>query len=173
MTRSPLWLDEALSVNIAHLPIGEIPAALRHDGHPPLYYVLLHGWISLFGSGDVAVRSLSGLFAVATLPLAWVIGRRRGGPTLGWLFTAVMAMSPFALRYATETRMYSLLIVLVLAGYLLLDDVVRRRATGCPPAGRARPCCPGLLLLTHYWSIWLLGAVEVVLAWRWWRRPRS
>ena len=29
----------------------------------------------------------------------------------------------------------------------------------------------GLLLLTHYWSIWLLGAVELVLAWRWWRHP--
>ncbi len=25
VTRSPLWLDEALSVNIAHLPIGDIP----------------------------------------------------------------------------------------------------------------------------------------------------
>ena len=40
--RSPLWLDEALSVNIAKLPVNEIPEALRHDGHPPLFYVLLH-----------------------------------------------------------------------------------------------------------------------------------
>ena len=60
MTRSPLWLDEALSVNIAKLPIGQIPAALRHDGHPPLYYVLLHVWMSVLGSGDVAVRSAVG-----------------------------------------------------------------------------------------------------------------
>ncbi len=35
---SPLWLDEALSVHIASLPMGDIPDALRHDGHPPLYY---------------------------------------------------------------------------------------------------------------------------------------
>ena len=131
VTRSPLWLDEALSVNIAQLPLGQIPAALRHDGHPPLYYFLLHGWMALFGTGDVAVRALSGLFAVAALPLAWLVGRRRGGPLLAWLFVGVLALSPFALRYATETRMYSLLMLLVLVGYLLLDDVVRRGRGGC------------------------------------------
>ena len=54
---SPLWLDEALSVNISEKPIGSIGDALRHDGHPPLYYYALHGWISIFGSSDFAVRS--------------------------------------------------------------------------------------------------------------------
>src|SRR5438105_13993746 len=51
-TRSHLWLDEALSVNIARLPFGRLHAALRQDGSPPLYYVLLHGWISVFGPSD-------------------------------------------------------------------------------------------------------------------------
>jgi mannosyltransferase len=172
VTRSPLWLDEALSVNIAKLPVSQIPAALRHDGHPPLYYVLLHVWMSVFGSGDWAVRALSGLFAVATLPWAWVIGRRRGGTRLAWLFTAVMAMSPFALRYATETRMYALLMAGVLVLYLLVDDIVRLDRQGWVRlVGLA--VLSGLLLLTHYWSIWLLGSVELVLAWRWWRHPED
>src|SRR3954469_24431478 len=79
VVRSQLWLDEALSVNIARLPIAQIPGALRHDGAPPLYYVLLHGWMALFGTGDTAVRALSGLCAVATLPLLYFAGRRIGG----------------------------------------------------------------------------------------------
>src|SRR5918998_6689046 len=70
--RSPLWLDEALSVNIAGLPVGDLLDALRHDGHPPLYYLLLHYWMELVGDGDMAVRALSGLFAVASLPLVWL-----------------------------------------------------------------------------------------------------
>jgi mannosyltransferase len=170
VTRSPLWLDEALSVNIAKLPIGQIPAALRHDGHPPLYYVLLHGWMSVFGRGDVAVRALSGLVAVVTLPLAWVVGRRRGGTRLAWLFTAVLAMSPFALRYATETRMYSLLMLGTLVLYVLVDDIVRRDKAGWLRLV-ALAVLSGALLLTHYWSMWLLGSVELVLAWTWWRHP--
>ena len=76
--RSPLWLDEANTVSIAGLPVSRIPDALRHDGAPPLYYLLLHGWIRLFGTSDLAVRSLGGIIAVATFPLIWLAGRRIG-----------------------------------------------------------------------------------------------
>ena len=48
--QSDLWADEVLSVNIAKLPISQIPAALRHDGSPPLYYLLLHVWMRMFGT---------------------------------------------------------------------------------------------------------------------------
>ena len=73
--RSPLWLDEALSVNISRLPVGDLLDALRHDGHPPLYYLILHYWMKVFGEGDIAVRALSGLIAVASLPLTTEVQR--------------------------------------------------------------------------------------------------
>ena len=34
-TRSGLWLDEALTVDIGRLPLHEIPDALKHDVHRP------------------------------------------------------------------------------------------------------------------------------------------
>src|SRR5689334_16878878 len=58
--RSQLWLDEALSVDIARLPLHAIPGALRHDGAPPLYYAGLHFWMLAFGDGNIAVRAFSG-----------------------------------------------------------------------------------------------------------------
>ncbi|MCX7621596.1 MAG: glycosyltransferase family 39 protein [Acidimicrobiales bacterium] len=164
VARTPLWLDEALSLNIATLAPDQILEALRHDGHPPLYYVLLHYWAAWFGTSDVAVRALSGVFGVAALPLAWIAGRRKGGPVLGWVFLAVFALSPYALRYSTETRMYALVTLLVLVGYLLVDDVVARgRASWLRLV--AVGVVSGLLLLTHYWSMWLFGATGLVLAW--------
>ncbi len=166
VTTSALWLDEALSVNIASLPLNEIPGALRHDGHPPLYYFLLHAWMEVFGDGDVAVRALSGVLALAALPVAWFVGRRAGGPALGWLSVLVLALLPFASRYGTEARMYSLIILLVLLGWLAvrsaLDD-----ARVLTLAGVA--LCSGLLLLTHYWAIYLLAATAAVLALHAWR----
>ncbi len=80
LTRSHLWLDEALTVNIAKLPLGDLQAALKQDGAPPLYYVLLHAWSSVFGTGDVAVRALAGIISVLTLPVVWFCGRRLGRP---------------------------------------------------------------------------------------------
>ncbi|MDQ2826459.1 MAG: glycosyltransferase family 39 protein [Actinomycetota bacterium] len=167
VTVSALWLDEAQTVAIARLPLGQLSEALRHDGAPPLFYVLLHGWMRVFGDGDLSVRFLPGLFAVAALPLAWLAGRRLGGRTVAWATVVLMAASPFAVRYATETRMYSLVVLLTLVGYLAVTELLQR------PGSRRAVGGVGLvtatLLLTHYWALYLLavtGAILVALAWR-------
>ncbi|MFA9563622.1 MAG: glycosyltransferase family 39 protein [Acidimicrobiales bacterium] len=158
---TPLWLDEALSVNIARLPVGEIPAALRLDGHPPLYYVLLHGWMSVFGESDAAVRAMPALFSVLTVPLLWWVLRPRGA-RVAWVAAGLLAASPFAIRYATEARMYSLVMLLVVAGWWAVERSIERPSIA-RLAGVA--VCTGLLLLTHYWSMFLLAAVGIVLLW--------
>lgn len=160
VTTSPLWLDEAMSVNIAKLPLGDIPAALRHDGHPPLYYFLLHGWMAVFGQSDVAVRALSGVFAVATLPLTWLVARRVGGRAAAVAGLVVLATNPYAVRYATETRMYSLVMVLVLLGWLAVTAAAERAT---PARLAAVAVLSGTLALTHYWAFYLAAATAVVL----------
>ena len=170
-TTSHLWLDEALSVNIAKLPLSQIPHALKQDGSPPLYYVLLHLWMRLFGSGDVAVRALSGVISVIALPMGWLAARRVRGATAGWVAVAFASMSPFAIRYGTEARMYALLILLTLLGFLALDRLLR--ATSLPGAV-AVALVAGAIILTHYWGLYLVGVVGLgllVLAAR--RRDRA
>ena len=133
-TRSGLWLDEALTVDIARLPLHEIPNALKHDGAPPLYYYLLHFWIVLFGQSNDAVRSLSGVIAVLTLPVAWLCGRRFGGRAVAWTMLVLLASAPFAVYYATESRMYALVILLTGCGFLALQ-----RAVAAPRPGNLSP----------------------------------
>jgi mannosyltransferase len=161
---TPLWLDEALSVNIAKAPLADIPDLLRRDGHPPLYYWILHAWIELFGDGDRAVRSLSAGLGLVAIALVFLVGRRLAGPTLGVLAAAVLAVSPYGVRYSSEARMYELVVVLVLAGWLLLDATMR--APRAPLLG-GLVVVSGALLLTHYWAMFLLAAVLAVLAAAW------
>nr|MBA2495561.1 glycosyltransferase family 39 protein [Acidimicrobiia bacterium] len=177
---TPLWLDEALSVAIARLDLAELPAALRRDGHPPLYYLVLRAWSGAFGDGDLAVRSLSGLFAVATLPLAWLSGRRVAGRHGAAAALVLVAISPFAVRYATETRMYAMVMALVFAGHLLLRSALDGRPSpdGNTAAGFARrlvglAVVAGALYLTHYWSFFLAAATVAALAVVWRRDPRA
>ncbi|GIU83439.1 MAG: hypothetical protein KatS3mg008_0214 [Acidimicrobiales bacterium] len=158
-TVSDLWLDEALTVNIASLPVADIPRALRSDGLPPLYYVMLHFWMGLFGEGDVAVRSMSGVFSVATLPVAWLAGKRCGGPRVGVILVATVASCPFLVRYATEARMYSLLSLLVFCGWLVVSVMGERPRLGQVAAGAV---VSGALLLTHYWAAFLVASVVLV-----------
>jgi mannosyltransferase len=169
VARSHLWLDEALSVTISELPLGSIPEALRHDGAPPLYYLLLHGWMELFGTSTIAVRALSGIAGVAALPLVWVAGRRVGGRKVAATALLLVAASPFALGHATEARMYSLVALLALAGWLALDDLLRRFSWW---RGVVLALATGLLLLTHYWAFYLLAVAAVVVGRRAWKGPQ-
>jgi 4-amino-4-deoxy-L-arabinose transferase-like glycosyltransferase len=159
-TRSDLWLDEALSINIARLPLSDLHAALRHDGAPPLYYLLLHFWIQAFGIGDLATRSLSGLISLATLPLAWFAGRRLGGRRVAWFTVLVLAVSPYAVLYATSTRMYALVMLLALAGYLAVIRAVERPS---PTRLAVVALVTALLVYTQYWCFYLVGVAGLLL----------
>jgi hypothetical protein len=165
-TRSAMWLDEALTVNIARLPLHQIPGALKRDGAPPLYYVLLHFWMKVFGSSDVGARSLSGVISVATLPVAWLAARRFAGRTAAWVVLILLASSPFAVYYATEVRMYSLVMLLTACGVLALQ-----RALEHPRPGNlvATAAVTGLLLYSQYWALYLVAAAVVWLVLLWWR----
>lgn len=163
---SPLWLDETLSVNIATVPLEDLRLALERDGAPPLYYLLLHGWTNVFGTSDLAVRSMSGLFSVATIPLFWFAGRRLGGRSGAIAALTLGATSPFAIRFAVETRMYSLVALLVFAGWLCLANLLERPR---PRWFIGVTVVSGLLVLTHYWSFYLLAATVALLAYRWYR----
>jgi len=193
VTTSPLWLDEALTVHIARLPVVAIPAALRRDGAPPLYYVLLHFWMKAFGTSDLGVRSLSGVVGLLNLPLAWLAGwrigsrswaapavswrgpppsdpdlraRRDRGLVTAWTVTLLLASSPFAVYYDTESRMYALAMALSTLGLLAYTALLRRPG---PARAGALALCAAALLYTHYWAFYVLAVVgsgSVVAAWR-------
>ena len=174
-TRGDLWLDEALSVNISSLPIGDIGGALRHDGHPPLYYYILHFWMELGGSGDWWIRSLSAVFSLLSLPVAYIVGLRAGqragagglgARRLALIMVALFAVMPYGIRYSSEARMYSLTSLLMLVGYLLVNDLLAERQRG-PDAVKTAIWGPSIglalvtaaMLYTHYWAIWVGIAV--------------
>src|SRR5438270_13853366 len=58
------WMDEAITTGISSHPLGAIPGLLRHDGAPPLFYILLHFWMQAFGTSESATHSLSLLFGL-------------------------------------------------------------------------------------------------------------
>ena len=69
------WIDEGLSVGIADRPLTDIPAALRKDGSPPLYYMLLHFWLGARGGQRGGRAVLQPRLRAAGHP-----GRVVGGP---------------------------------------------------------------------------------------------
>jgi mannosyltransferase len=159
-THSALWLDEALTVDRARLPLSKIAGSVKQDGAPPLYYYLLHFWMQIFGESNLATRSLSGVIGVVSLPVAWLAGNRLGGRVVAWTTVVLLASAPFAVYYATEARMYSLVILLTGCGFLALH-----RALHAPRPGNliATAVVTAALLYTQYWALYLVGVVGLWL----------
>lgn len=118
-----LWLDEATSALVAKMSIYDISTKfLPGDFHPPLYYLLLKYWSNIFGTSEVALRTPSIIFGVATIYLVYLIGKKIFNKNIGLLSSLLLATSGLHVYYSQEARMYSLAAMLVSASiYLFLE----------------------------------------------------
>ena len=117
-TKTPLffltqsfWRDEAFSYFLAKKNVFEIIYLTAKDFNPPLYYLILHFWMKIFGGSEIALRSLSMIFFWATLYVAFLflndifkINLKRS-----FFYLLFFVINPFLLYYAFEARMYSML----------------------------------------------------------------
>jgi 4-amino-4-deoxy-L-arabinose transferase-like glycosyltransferase len=154
-----LWLDEAFSLWMAALPLDRLFAELgRLDQHPPLYYALLHFWAFL-GRGEATARLLSALFSAAAIPVVFLLGRRLLGNSAGFVAALLLALSPFQVRFAQETRMYALFTFNAAAALLALAHLLtgdrRRRVWAAYVAFSV------LTLWTHNTAIFFFAAVNL------------
>jgi hypothetical protein len=90
-------------------PLGELIVTVLWDrGGAPLHFLLAHVafW---FDSSPEALRWLSVVFAVATIPLCYDLGRRLAGPVAGSTAALVAGGSTVLALYGSVGRMYALL----------------------------------------------------------------
>lgn len=120
------WVDEARTGLAARLDLPQMLAFSRQTAyeHPPLYFAMLHAWLSLVEENEWNARFLSVLFGTLSLPLAYGLYRRFSTTLLASLATLFLALSPFHVAYSKDNRMYAwigflaLLSVIVLLNYL-------------------------------------------------------
>jgi 4-amino-4-deoxy-L-arabinose transferase-like glycosyltransferase len=120
------WGDEILSVQRAQLD-WEAFREFMQGGVPAmaLYYVLLHFWV-LLGDSEFTVRLLSVIFAVVTVPLVFLLGKRLFDARVGLIAALLLAVNAFHIEYAQEARSYALLVFLVtLSSWFLIRSIQR------------------------------------------------
>lgn len=169
-----LSYDELFSVYFARSGPGFLLGPGWHEEtNPPLYFLILAGWIGLFGSTALAIRSLSLLALAATLPVVRRIGQVLGLGGTAWLAAALFLASPLAARYALMARPYALwLLVLALALLALVEALhaVAPRRVLSWGAGFAAAALVALYL--HDSSVIFIAAADAVFLVAWLtRRP--
>ncbi len=122
-----LWYDEAFSLAVASADWHTFWQALLSDAvHPPAYYLLLKGNLLLFGDTEFGLRFASVVAGTLAIGLMWRLGSVLAGRRLALAASLLLALNPFAVWYAQEARMYSLVLCLAIAGGLSFWQLVQR-----------------------------------------------
>lgn len=156
-----LWLDEAGTVRWVTRQttlelLLEVPL---HHPNPPLYYLLLDGWVALAGTGEAALRFPSAVLGTAAVALAYVLGSELYDRRAGLAGAAILGVSSFHIHYSQEARNYVLLAFLTLASYMLLVRVLGD--DGAPTLGRTAGgyvVATALLGYTHVYGFFVILA---------------
>jgi len=154
------WEDEAITTGIASHSLSAIPGILRHDGSPPLFYLLLHIWMSVFGSSESATHALSLTFGLLCIPAGMWAGWSLFGRRAGLYMAVLCAISTFLTAYAMETRMYELMALLgILETTAFIHAFVYRRRGYLILFA----VCQALMLYTHAWGLFFGAGLLVAL----------
>ncbi|MDP2807879.1 MAG: glycosyltransferase family 39 protein, partial [bacterium] len=115
-----LWYDEAWSVALAAVDLKTAVILVKGQIYPPLYQILLHFWLALFGTSETAARSLSAIFGIASVAALYNLTVRISGRRTALVAALILSFSPFHVEYSQEARGYSLLVLLSLLSFDLL-----------------------------------------------------
>lgn len=143
-----LWLDEALSLQIA----GSWEF-IQAESNMWLYHVLLALWLKI-GTSEWVMRSLSAVCAVATIPAMYLLARQLLGSHAARIAVVLLSINIMFLSYAQEARGYSLLVLLVtLSSHFFL----RLLNGGRLRDGLAYSLLNGLAIYAHFFAVPVIG----------------
>jgi mannosyltransferase len=156
-----IWFDESSSVYIAKLSFTQFAQVLPTlERSPPLYFLILHYWVILFGTSEFAVRLLSALFGVLALPMIYVLGRQLFNEEVGLVAALILALSSFNIQYSQEARMYSLMVLLALLSMYFFTRFLQRNTVAISVGYVVSTT---LLLYTHVYGMFVIIAQNVFL----------
>ena len=158
------WYDESFTVLLVHHSPSEVLGLLpQTELTPPLYYCLAWPWARIFGYGEVALRSLSALAGVATIPAIYGAGAKLISRRAGLTAAALAACNPLLIWYSQEARSYALLVLFASLSLLAFAHVRLPQPTPRALGAWALAAC--LALGTHYYGALAVAPQGAWLVW--------
>jgi 4-amino-4-deoxy-L-arabinose transferase-like glycosyltransferase len=129
-----VWWDEGWSIFVARGSPGDVLHQTATDRHPPLYFLVLHGWTRAAGDGEFASRLPSVFAGTLAIAATFALAKKVGGVKAAILAALIVAVSRFAIGWSQEIRQYvlaSLLAALAIWAAILAWDKDRTRYYAC------------------------------------------
>jgi len=125
------WGDEAFSIRLANMSLGEMLTETAKDVHPPLYYINLIFANRLIGNYGWLYHFVSFIPFLILIIFGTIIIKRQFGREASLLFVTLVGISTEAVKYNVEVRMYSLSALYVLLAYYAFWKILNKESRGC------------------------------------------
>ncbi|MFL5817930.1 MAG: glycosyltransferase family 39 protein [Conexibacter sp.] len=160
-----LWFDETYTVHVVQAgSLGQLWHRIgASESTPPLFYLLTWAWTKLVGSdGAAAVRTVSALAIVASVPVAYAAMWRLVGRRAALATAALVAVSPLLGWYALDARAYGLLVLTGLLSVWAFSAVLE-----APSARRLLmwALAAAAVVWTHWFGGFLVLGEALALLW--------
>ena len=156
-----LWLDEAISANLAAGTLwSHIGQFARTEAHMLLYFLMLHWWSRVAGSSELSLRLPSAIFAVATVPLIYALGAELCDRRVGLMAALLLSVNVTCIQYAQEARGYAMVMMLVeLSSLFFIKSIKQSSLAGA----RGYVAAGTLATYAHLFGILILPAQWISL----------
>lgn len=131
--KESLCTDEYFSFYLARQPLKQILLGHQSSSNPntipPLYEIILHFWLKLFGVGAVAQRSLSATLGILSIFLMYRLARLLCDTTTGLISSLFASLSFSWFSFFRQNRCYSLFICLTLLSFYLFFLLYKNKSS--------------------------------------------
>ncbi|HEY0655305.1 MAG TPA: glycosyltransferase family 39 protein [Chryseosolibacter sp.] len=173
LTYASLWFDEIHSMNGADpsSTLSDVYEYSKRD-QPPLFFVILHYWLKVFGYEDFAGRALTAFIGVLGIPAMYFLGKVYKNEKVGLFGAFMVTINWFHVDVSRDIRFYALVFLLTALSYMFFLLSVRKSNTS---SFFWYTFFTSLLLNTHYFGlvVYLTQFVLFVIMMVWFRADRS
>jgi 4-amino-4-deoxy-L-arabinose transferase-like glycosyltransferase len=165
LSSQPISHDEPFTIYHAQFDFLNIIHYLKNYNNPPLFELVLHFWIKVFGISPFAVRLLPMIFSSLSVIYIYKIGMLLYNQRIALVSSLLFTCSSFQIYYAHDCRVYSLFLLLTLLSFFFFFKLIKDQTLTT-----VHLVCfiltNTLLVYAHYFGfiVWLLQ-IGITLVW--------
>lgn len=125
LNSSPIGHDEPFTIFHAQMDVSDIISNLKGGNNPPLFEIILHYWIKIFGISSFSVRFPSLIFSTINVAFVFMIAKKFINLRVAILATLLIIFSGFHIYFSHEARVYSLFALLTSVSFYLILSLIK------------------------------------------------
>jgi hypothetical protein len=167
---SGLWHDEIVTyINYTKLPFGDIVTTFDSQNQHPLYSLLAHVSIKIFGDSVWSLRFPAAIFGVGSILAVYLLGRHIANEREAILSAGLLVFSYHHIWFSQNARGYTgVLFWTLLSSWLLLRALEEKR----PQVWIWYAITSALGVYTHLTMVFVIFAQFFIFFWSHFLRPR-